>query len=146
MDPVQLREKLFYFVPGENQWQPSRALCAFDPLQPPNVVLEHFPIQKQKRAERLVLSRGRDAAVAGQMGKKLGDLGLRHFLGMPLPMIKNEPTDPIAVGPFRSEAEMFSPDDVPDLREQSGLVAGGGNRYVLGHAPQSGNISPATQR
>jgi hypothetical protein len=79
------------------------------------------------------------------MGKKRRNLGFPHFLGMPFVVKQNVPADPIAVSSLGPKTEMLSSDDVPDLIEEFGLVASDRDRYVLGHAPHSGNSSPQMQ-
>jgi hypothetical protein len=64
---------------------------------------------------------------------------------MPFSMIEDESAGPIAVSPLGSQTKMLSPDDVPELVEEFGLVALDRGRYLLGHAPQSGNLFPAMQ-
>ena len=72
----------------------------------------------------LVLGGGGDPTVAGQMGQKIGQFRLGHFLGMPFSVVQNETANPIAVGSLRPNAKMFASDDITDLIEEFRLVAG----------------------
>jgi hypothetical protein len=58
------------------------------------------------------------------MSKELGDLGFGHLGRVPFLVEKNEAADPVAINLFRPNAKMFASDDITDLIEEFGLVAG----------------------
>ena len=70
------------------------------------IAVDNLPIQEDQRVERLILSRGRDPAVHGEMREKLRNFCGIHFSRVPLPVIQNKPPDPTAIGSFGSQAQM----------------------------------------
>jgi len=78
------------------------------------------------------------------MGKKSGDFGFRHFAGGPFVMKKNKASNPIDVGLFRANAEMFAPYNVANFIQQFGFVLQRSGLYARDHVPHFS--SPTLQR
>ena len=55
-------------IAGEDDGEAFGALGAHDAVEPRQVDLQHVAVQEQEGAQRLVLGRGRDAAIHGQRG------------------------------------------------------------------------------
>jgi hypothetical protein len=84
----------------------------------------------------LILGRGGHLSHSGQVGQKLRHFRLSHFQWMPLFVKQNKAADPVCVGLFGADAEMFPSNDIPDVFEQFRLVRRNRGGYILGHVPQ----------
>jgi hypothetical protein len=85
-------------------------------------MLEDLFIKKEQRAERLVLSRSSDVAIARQVREEFGDLFFGHIARMAFVVVKNEALDPIHVCLLGPNAVMSAANNVPDLVEQFWFV------------------------
>ena len=63
----------------------------------------------------LVLRRGSHIFIPGKVSQKIDHFRLSHLARMSFAVIKNEATNPICVGPFGTDAEMFAPNDLANL-------------------------------
>jgi len=108
-----------------------RALGANEVLESREVLFEDVTIEKEKRRERLVLGRSRDAAVGRQMRKEGVDLPLAHLRGMPLVVEEHEAPHPCGVGLFGSKAVVAYADGVAETVEQPRPAGRWHPRYSL---------------
>ena len=69
--------------------------------------VEHLLVEKEQRAESLILGGCSDIPFDRQMGEKSGDFLLAHFVRMPLAMKENVTANPIDVGLFGADGVMF---------------------------------------
>ena len=74
--------------------------------------------------ERLVLGGRGHVPLGGQMRQELVELGAAHFLGMPLPVMENKPSDPPHVRLFRPIGKVMEAEDLPALVEETGFGVG----------------------
>ncbi len=58
------------------------------------IFLEHFPVEEEQGAERLILGGGRHVTIDRQMVEEHLNLGAPHMSRMSLAMKKNEPPYP----------------------------------------------------
>ena len=80
--------------------------------------LEHMLIKEKQRAKSLVLGRGSDVSVDGQMIKEGGDLIFPHIAGVPLIVEENEAADPIEVRLLGADGVTFDAKMPADAVEQ----------------------------
>lgn len=71
-----------------------RALGAHEPVQPGDLEAEHLAVEKQQRAQRLVLGGSRHLAVDGERGEEARELGRSHLGGVTLAVEQDVATDP----------------------------------------------------
>lgn len=83
---------------------------------------ENLAIEEKDGAEGLILGRGGDIPLDGQVGQERFQLGDAHLPGMALAVEEDESPDPIDVGIFRPDAVMQDADPIPHLVEQPGHV------------------------
>lgn len=112
--------------------QPPTILRAIDTRQMADRLPEHVSVQEENRAQRLILSRGADVTVGGEVTEKRGDLTLTHLCRMTSVVKDDEPPYPVDVCDFRALTVATSSEAVPDSFEQSQLSLG------LGRAPKVG--------
>jgi hypothetical protein len=84
----------------------------------PHLLVEDFLIEKQQRAQGLILRGRRDMTVHGQVGQKRFDFPPPHLCGMAFLMKQNTPLGPIDIGMFRPDSVMLRAQDVAHLIEQ----------------------------
>lgn len=87
---------------------------------------QHVTVEEQERAQRLVLRRGRDLTIHGEMGEELPDFFYSHLRRVALPVEENEPPDPVRVSLLGSQAQVAEARDGADAFEESGLLHGDG--------------------
>ena len=94
------------------------------------VDLQHLLVEVEDRAERLVLGRGRDVAIDGEVIEEGLDFYLPHLARMPKAVEPQEAVDPVAVGLLGSTTAMLAPQsrahDVHQL-ECCHIALGSGN-------------------
>lgn len=73
------------------------ALGADDVVHPVELACEHFLVQEQNRAKRLILSGWRNMLLNSEMREKSGDLLLPHLERMALAMKQNNAPNPLEV-------------------------------------------------
>jgi hypothetical protein len=80
--------------------------------------LQDLAVEKQQGIEGLVLSRGRDVFIDGEVRKKGAYCVGIQFARMSLTVKKDVPLDPIAIGFLGADTEAPEASDVGDLIEQ----------------------------
>ena len=144
--PAEFTEDPCRFLSREDDRHPGRSLRTDNLVQPRQVLAQHFPVQEQQRAEGLVLCRGADARVGGEVGQVLPDLVRAHLGGMLHSVVDQKPLDPEDVGLFRSAAVVPLPNGAANASKESrgarrrrlGAPGGGGrcrSRLVLFRRP-----------
>ena len=78
-------------------------------------------IEEDQGIERLVLCRGSDLAVHGQMAEELEDLLSTHFRGMTLAMVEDEPANPANAGILCLRAVVLQANRFTNLIQQPRL-------------------------
>ncbi len=94
----QVRQHGLYFFPGHHDGQAFGLAGADDSAQIANFAPEHMALEKQQSAKRLVLRRGADLLLDGQIGQKGVDFRFGHFGGMAHLVKEDVPLDPLAIG------------------------------------------------
>jgi hypothetical protein len=89
-----------------------------DRIHRPHLLVEDCLIEKEQRAQGLILCGRRDMTINGQVGQKRFDFHLSHLGGMAFLMKQNKPLGPIDIGIFRPDGVMLRAQDVPHLIEQ----------------------------
>jgi hypothetical protein len=118
------------FLPGEDYRELGWPLDAVDVLEPRQFHLEDVPVQKENRAEGLVLSGGGHITLVGKVGEECLDLRRPHLTGVPFAVVKDEPADPVAVGVLGPAAVVLGPNEAPDFVQKLGLPAmAGGDTF-----------------
>src|SRR4051794_18783504 len=107
-------------ISRKNYGKTCRFARAFHRIQPTDFLFEHLLVKKEQRAQRLILSRGSDVAIASQGGQKSCYLRFSHLGGVTFAVEKNVSPDPIDVGLLGSDAVMLQANDVADEIEQFG--------------------------
>ena len=77
-----------------------------------------MPVEKQQRAQRLILGRSADVLPYGQMRQKPVDLHLAYSGRVAFSMKENEPFDPGQVGLFRSATVVSRSEDVSHSQKE----------------------------
>ena len=95
---LHAREERAHLVAREHDGKPARALCAHGGAEPLELALEDGPVEEEMRGERLVLRRGGDAALDGEVREEGHDLERAHLVGMALSVEEDEAADPVDVG------------------------------------------------
>src|SRR5882724_12412276 len=113
-----MRKNLVHLIPGKHDRQPRRFLRPFHPLQPAKFLFEHFFIKKKQRAQRLVLGRGSNLALASEMRQEGAHLGFSHFPGMAHSVETDKALDPIPISPLCAQAVMLEAHDIAHLFDQ----------------------------
>ena len=88
---------------GQLRWPPD----AFDPGDVVQFPIEHLLVEEEQCRECLILSRGGNVAVDGEVAQEGGDLLFAHLFGMALCIEQNEPADPIGVCLLGANAVVF---------------------------------------
>ena len=83
-----------------------------------SLLVEHLPIQKQQRVERLVLGGRCDLAVDRQIAEKSFHFKGPHLARVPFAMEKDEPLNPVPVGRLSSNRVMLKTHYLADLVEE----------------------------
>jgi hypothetical protein len=87
--------------------------------------LEHIAVEEKEGAERLILGRGGDAAVRGQVREELADLIRPHLFRVALVVEEDEALAPVDVGALGADAIMPEPQAAPDLLEERRFIGHG---------------------
>jgi hypothetical protein len=106
-------------VAGEDDWQPFRSHGAHDAIQPREIDFQHPAIEKQQRAQGLVLSGARDLPLDRQRREEARHLGRSHLGGMALTMEQDESADPADVGLLGAAAHVASADGPADAIQET---------------------------
>ena len=89
-----------------------------DRIHRPHLLAKDCLIEKEQRAQGLILRGRRDMPVHGQVGQKRFDVHPPHLGRMAFLMKQNKPLCPIDVGMFRPDSVMLCAQDVAHLIEQ----------------------------
>jgi hypothetical protein len=81
----------------------------------PELLPENMTVEKQQRAQRLVLSRGADTSNFGEVREERRHFHLGKIARVPLPVKEDEAADPPHVGFFCPWAVVPQPDCLPYL-------------------------------
>ena len=114
----------------ENHRQPTGLLGPGDIVKPGHIALEHIPIEKKQRAERLILRGSGDIAVDRKMGQKLLDFGFPHLDGMPLAVEQDKAPNPVDIGLFSANAVVFRSNGCPNPVEQARFLFHGCSPFL----------------
>jgi len=121
---AQVVENEADFFAAQHHGEPRGGSRSDDIFHPRQIPAEYFAIEEEESAQRLVLGRRSNPAFNGQARQELGDLGLPHFLGMPLAVKQDESTDPVNVRLLGPAAVVAAPDSIPYLVEEPWLPRG----------------------
>ena len=127
---VHRRKERADFLDGENDGKPNAGLRPHDTAEPSHVLRQHFPIQKQQRALRLVLRGRRDLQIDGEGDQEALD-GVGAQVGrIPLTVETNEPSHPIDVGLLGSQTVALVANPLAYPAEQPVQIALHGDGWV----------------
>src|SRR5919106_881496 len=112
---MEMSKYLPHLCPREYDREFRRLFCALHFLEPADLMLEHFLVEKEQRAERLVLSGRSDIEIAREVSEKLCYLFFRQIVRMTFPVKENETLDPVDISLLRANAVLFQPDGVAHL-------------------------------
>ncbi len=96
-------QDLPYLLAGKHRRETLRLLGTHGVQGSDKWLLQHFRVQKQQRAERLVLGRCGDVLLYSQVGEKGFDLNDTHLLGMALVVKEDVARNPGHVGFFGAQ-------------------------------------------
>ena len=88
------------------------------------VFLEHLAVQEQQGTEGLVLGRGSDLLIYGQVGEKGLDLGAAHLVGVPFIVEQDVAPDPVHVRVFGADGVVLEAQGISDTSTKlsTGLI------------------------
>ncbi len=118
----------FDFIFGEHCGQAFGAFSAQRVEGQLDLQQEHFLVEEEEGAEGLVLGRGSDIQVHGEVSEKRFDLGPAKLAGVALVMEKDIAGDPAQVRAFGMQGVMLAAQGLPDLIEEPGRGRSGGHR------------------
>src|SRR5713226_5764049 len=98
--PVKMRQDMSYLTLGKDDGQACRLLRALKIVHPLKVLLQDFAVQKDQRAQCLILSGGRDLLLDRQMIQELFHFARTHLLWVSLLMKEDVTLDPVNVSGF----------------------------------------------
>jgi len=119
--PVGTRQQLDNvdgLFPGQNGRQATRLFGLNGVDSAIQFYFEYITIEEKDGVERLILGRGGDVALHGQVGQVCLDLVHPHLPWMAFVVEEDEALDPIGVSLFGARGVMFEADHVPYLVEQ----------------------------
>ncbi len=114
-------QDLAHFGAAQDDWQALGGFGARDVLQPAELMLEDFAVQKQQRAEGLRLGAGAHLPVNRKGGQEAGDLLLAHLVGVAAVVKQDVPADPALVRFLGPPAVMSCAQFRADPFEQPGF-------------------------
>jgi hypothetical protein len=91
-----------------------------DLRQPWQLLVDHFLVQEQQRAQGLAVRGGRHLALRGQHGQERLDLRLRHLPRMPHAVKADEMAHPVNVGLLGAQAVVQITEPLPQLPKDAG--------------------------
>jgi hypothetical protein len=95
-----------------------RGRLADNVVQPWQFRAQHFPVEKQQSALRLVLRRGRHVSLDREMGQKRLDMRASHFARVPAPIEHDIAADPVDIRLLGAYAVVPEPDSIPHPVQQ----------------------------
>ena len=102
----------------EDGRKPFGSLGAGDVLQDQILATENLLIEEYEGVEGLVLGRGGDLALDGEVAQEGDDLRLAHFVGMALAVKQDVALGPFEVGLLGADAVVLAADEVAHLPQQ----------------------------
>jgi len=106
---MELADEGSHLIAGQDDRQSHGSLRSYDVVEPRHVLPQHLAIEKEKRAQRLVLGGRSDVAVHRQRAQVAGELG-RAQLGWMAPAVEHDVAPhPPDVGLLRASAVMAGP-------------------------------------
>ncbi len=90
--------------PSEDDRQFGRAADAFDVGDEFELSLEDVAVEKEERAEGLILSGGGDGTIDGEMAQEGSDFAFTHHVRMAFAMEEDEAANPIEVSLLGAQA------------------------------------------
>src|SRR5881396_3008439 len=120
--PLQLREQRPHLAVSQYHRQLHRPLRAHQIIEPAKLLSQNLPVEEEQRRERLILRRGGNIAIGGQMTEKRRHLALAERRGMTLARPKDEAPDPVHVSLLRAAAVVQAPNRLVHPIKQPGLT------------------------
>ena len=108
-------EQALGLLAREDHGDAHRPLGPLDALDLRQLDARDIPVQEEGRAERLVLRRGSDSLVGGEVREEVADLVRAHLRGVALASEEAEALDPSDVSAPGADAIMLEPQAPPDL-------------------------------
>ena len=102
-----MREDSTRFAGRQHNGQLGRARDALNVVDEVQSSLEHLLVEKQHRAESLILRGSGNVLIDGQMSEKLGDLAFAHFGWVAFAMEKDVAPNPIHVSLLGADRIVF---------------------------------------
>src|SRR5688572_7174281 len=96
-----------------------RLPCPLDFIQPRQVDLQDVAIKKENCVQRLILRRGGDLVLYGEIAQKRSQLRRAHLPRVALAVKQNEPPDPLHVRLFGTDAVVPHPNQLAYLVQQT---------------------------
>lgn len=100
----ELRKDRLHFPAAQNNRQLPEIPGSQEAAEVSGIDAENVLVQKDQGIECLVLGRGSDLTVDGEIGEKFADFLRAHFAGMPLSVEEDEASDPMEIGILGAEA------------------------------------------
>jgi len=109
------------FTRREDDRNFGRTFSPLDVIEEIKFPIEDVLIQKEQRAQRLVLCRGSYMFVRRKVSKKSPDFFFSHRVGMAFAVEENEASYPVDVGLLRANAVVLYAQMLPHSVEELGL-------------------------
>jgi hypothetical protein len=106
---VQFGQDAIHLVTRQDHWQPLWAGGPHHAGDAAGIDLEDFLVQEEDGTEGLVLGRGADVALDGQVRQEAVDLGRAHLQRVPIAVEEDEAAHPGNVGLLGAQAAMAQP-------------------------------------
>jgi hypothetical protein len=102
----------------EHDGDARRPLRTFDALDVRQLCAEEIAVEEEQRRERLILCRGGDDPLGGEVREESADLVHTHLCRVSLAVKEDEALNPIGVGALGADAMMLQPQAPPDLLKE----------------------------
>ncbi len=156
---MQFSENGVDLVPSQDNWKPDGTFGPDDILNPIEVLMQDFLVEKQDGAQRLVLGRGADSAFRCQARQESADFGLAEP-GWILSLVEpHEPSHPAGVSLFGAWTQMaaarlpvdgfdqaLDTEARPSRGRGSGVLGGQGFHSITPLGALCGRLLPANIR
>src|SRR2546422_1560863 len=106
---------------GGNAGRFAHSLQAFEPRKRHG---QNLLVEEKERRQGLILRRGGDPAITGQMVEKRRDLGRPQIPGVPLSVEVDEAPDPVKISLLRAQTVVQAANRLPNLLQQARLRRG----------------------